>query len=150
MHTDYRLAPIDPADADALRATGGERYVADSTPGYPCRQCLRDAEVGESLILVAHDPFERDSPYRSRSPIFLHEHPCGRPAADASLPDQLTVRQLSVRAFDERAMMTDATVIDGHDLHDVIRRFFDDDTTHGIHVHFAGRGCWATTVRRAG
>ncbi len=149
MSNAYRLVPIDPVVADELRARGGRRYVADAMPGYPCRQCLRDAEIGESLVLVAYDPFMTDSPYRSSSPIFLHEQACPPYDDGATIPDQLTVRQLSVRAFDDEAMMIDAAVIDGTELDAVLRRFFDDDATTDVHVHNATRGCWATTVERA-
>lgn len=82
----YRLAPIDPTSADALRARGGPSYVADDHPGYPCRQCLRDAEVGEELILGSHDPFTVDTPYRSASPIFLHREPCEFSKEEGALP----------------------------------------------------------------
>jgi hypothetical protein len=153
----YHLDPIHPNDADRLRASGGIVHVADSKPGYPCRQCLRDAEVGEELVLVSHDPFAGefaggsagDSPYRSASPIFLHRAPCGAPDADDHLPVQLTGRQLSVRSFDEAAMMIDAAVIDGNDLRATIERFFADDASERVHVHNAVRGCWAVTVERA-
>lgn len=149
MTTDYRLAPIDPNVADDLRAVGGERFIADAKPGYPCRQCLCDAEIGEALILVSYDPFTVDSPYRSRSPIFLHERTCSPPTDTADLPVQLTGRQLSVRAFDRDAMMIDAAVIDGSDLEDQLQRFFDDVATTDIHIHNATRGCWATSVARS-
>lgn len=146
----YVLEPIDATTAARLRGVGGERYVADSQPGYPCRVCLRDAEVGETLILVSHDPFETDSPYRSASPIFVHESECTAPDDLTELPDQLTVRQLSVRAFDRDALIIEAAVVDGVDLDETLRRFFDDLQTELVHVHNAGRGCWATTVQRAG
>ncbi len=148
MHTDYRLKPIDPAVADQLRATGGERYIADTKPGYPCRQCLRDADIGEPLVLVSHDPFTAHSPYRSRSPIFLHEQPCNAPTDLTTMPDQLTRRQLSVRAFDRNEMMIDAAVIDGTDLDATLRQFFEEQATNEVHVHNATRGCWATSVSR--
>jgi hypothetical protein len=144
----FRFVPIDDSVADAFRTAGGVGYVADSKPGYPCRQCLRDAEIGEELILVAHDPFTIDSPYRSASPIFLHAQPCAPDLAATAIPEQLTVRQLSVRAFDDRAMMIDAALIDGTELQATIERFFADDTTDRIHVHNASRGCWAVTVVR--
>jgi hypothetical protein len=149
MDTNYRLNPINPAVADQLRSAGGDRYVADAKPGYPCRQCLRDAEIGEPLILVSHDPFTTDSPYRSRSPIFLHEQACNTPDDLTKLPDQLTRRQLSIRAFDRNETMIDATVIDGTDLDTNLRRFFDDLATNEVHVHNATRGCWATSVSRS-
>lgn len=145
----YRLDPIHPAAANELRELGGPVYVADEHPGYPCRQCLRDAQVGEELILVSHDPFRTTSPYRCASPIFLHRHPCGDPEPSAPLPRQLTGRQLSVRAFDEAAMMLDAAVIDGGELQEVIGRFFANPLIDRLHVHNAVRGCWATTVRRS-
>ena len=145
----YHLVPISPADADHLRALGGPTYIADSNPGYPCRQCLRDAEVGETLVLTSHDPFDRISAYRSASPIFLHASPCMTPDQEGMLPLQLTVRELSVRSFDENALMIDAAIIDGGSLDETINRFFTNAESEFIHVHNASRGCWAVTVHPA-
>lgn len=145
----YRLAPIDPVHADVLRSAGGVIHVADSKPGYPCRQCLRDANVGEELVLVAHDPFEVDSPYRSTFPIFLHRLPCEPPASTESLPVQLTGRQLSVRAYDHSSMMIDAAVVEGHQLETTLQTFFDNAETDTIHIHNAPQGCWAAAVKRS-
>ncbi len=120
--------------------------MADTHPGYPCRQCLRDAEVGEEVVLVSFDPFDVDSPYRSAGPIFLHVEPCEPADASGALPPQLTSRQLSVRAFDSAAMMIDAAVIDGVELDATITRMLADDEASTIHVHNAVRGCWATAI----
>ncbi len=125
----FRLVSIDSNAADRLRCGGGPTYVADEKPGYPYRQCLRDAEIGEELVLVSYDPFDQDSPYRSASPIFLHLHPCEEAAPSAALPSQLTGRQLSVRAFDHNAMMTDAAIIDGAELATNLDRLFGNENT---------------------
>jgi hypothetical protein len=145
----FVLRPISPSDADALRLRGGTLYIADEHPGYPCRQCLRDAAVGDELILVSHDPFGTESPYRSASPIFLHRTSCQPYVIESVLPEQLTRRQLSVRAFDRKEMMIDAAVIDGTDLEFTIQRFFADIATNQIHVYNATRGCWAVAVDRS-
>ena len=144
----YLLRAISPETADDLRRQGGPVSRADRHPGYPCRQCLRDADEGEELILVSHDPFTVDSPYRSASPVFLHRQPCGRPDESTQLPVQLTSRQLSVRAFDRSAMMIDAAVIDGSELDATLRRFFEETATDLVHVHNATRGCWAVNAVR--
>jgi hypothetical protein len=144
----FRLIAIDSKTANRLRQAGGPTYVADEKPGYPCRQCLRDAEIGEELVLVSHDPFDQDSPYRSTSPIFLHLQPCEGTAPSAALPSQLTGRQLSVRAFDHDAMMIDAAIIDGTDLATNLDRLFGNENTDRIHIHNASRGCWAVTAER--
>jgi hypothetical protein len=145
----FTLNPISEDDAARLRAAGGPTYVADSKPGYPCRLCLTDAEPGERLVLVSHDPFDADSPYRSASPIFLHADGCRRHTDDGVLPVQLTGRTLSVRGFDAEAMMLDGVVIDGGQLAATVERMFTDPAMARIHVHNASRGCWATTIERA-
>jgi Protein of unknown function (DUF1203) len=142
----FVLSPISTAMAE--RSTGGPVYVADSHPGYPCRHCLRDAQVGEEVVLVSPDPFDLDSPYRSASPIFLHVQPCERRAPTDDLPTQLTCRQLSVRSFDAAAMMIDAAVIDGAQLDATVARLLGAEEASVIHVHNAVRGCWAANIMR--
>jgi hypothetical protein len=148
--TSFRLRPIDAIAADRLRADWADSpvYVADEKPGFPCRQCLRDAEIGDELLLVSHDPFIIDSPYRSASPIFLHREACS-PADDLhGLPEQLMVRQLSVRAFDVNALMIDAAIVQGDHLARALDRMFDDAKCDHVHVHNATRGCWAVRIDR--
>lgn len=147
--TRFTLRSIPHDEADALRKAGGDVSIAGEFPGFPCRQCLQDAEVGEELILVSHDPFIGSSPYRSASPIFLHRHTSTPPAEDRALPEQLTRRQLSVRASDSDQLMIDAVVIEGSDLDLTLQRFFDNIDINQVHVHNASRGCWAVSAERA-
>jgi len=143
------LIALDPVIADQLRAAGGIVYVADEHPGFPCRQCLRDADVGDELILVSYDPFTADSPYRSASPIFLHRHPCGEPGrADEPVPEQLRRRRLSVRAFDTGEMMIDAAFTEGADLASTIDRLLTNADVDHLHIHNEPRGCFAAKVLR--
>ena len=147
--TSYVVAGVDPSVADGLRARGGIGYVADEHPGFPCRQCLRDAEIGDEMILVSHDPFTASSPYRSASPIFLHRSPCTLPET-ADLPQQLTRRRLSVRAFDTSEMMLDAALIDGVDLARAIEDLLENRDVDHLHIHNEPRGCFAARVERHG
>lgn len=145
----FALTPLSIEETANLRSLGGEIYVADSQPGYPCRQCLRDAEIRDELLLVSYDPFSLSSPYRSASPIFLHRNDCGNPDPTGEMPSQLTVRQLSVRAFDPDEMMIEAKVIDGTELPATIEAMFADARARMLHVHNAHRGCYAVRVDRA-
>jgi Protein of unknown function (DUF1203) len=141
-------AGIDATTADALRAAGGVTYIADSKPGYPCRQCLRDAEIGDEVLLVSYDPFTASSPYRCASPIFIHSTAC-TPYASTDLPALLTRDKRSVRAFDGAAMMLDAALIDGKDLSETIERLFANPEIEVLHVHNEPRGCWAARINRS-
>lgn len=89
----YLVPPLASHHGRGRALQGGQRDVADASPGYPCRACLCDAEVGEELLLVSHDPFAGPSPYRCASPIFLH--------AGAAVIDGVELADLLVRMFGE-------------------------------------------------
>jgi Protein of unknown function (DUF1203) len=146
-NTAFAISGIDPAVADQLRSLGGISYVADSKPGYPCRQCLRDAEIGEEVLLVSFDPFTASSPYRCASPIFIHSTSC-TPNPEVDVPEQLARGDRSVRAFDKTAMMLDAALIQGEDLGRTIERLLENPEVDHLHIHNEPRGCWAARVAR--
>src|SRR3954451_1862361 len=122
----------------------GVRVTADAPGSYPCRRCLRDAEPGDQLLLLSYDPFLGAGPYAGPGPIYVHER-C-EPFAGDGLPEQLTRRLLSVRAYDERHMMVDADVVDGKDLGDAAQRLLREASY--LHVHNARPGCFAARIDR--
>ena len=129
-----------------LRINGGAvRVTADAPHSYPCRRCLRDAEPGEALYLVGYDPFTGASPYSGSGPIYVHAHAC-EPFAGDGIPDQLTRRLLSVRAYDERHMLVGADVTEGSELEDVASRLLDAEEAAYLHVHTARPGCFAARI----
>jgi hypothetical protein len=121
------------------------RVVAEEPDSYPCRRCLRDADVGEAMLLLGYDPFLGVSPYAGRGPIYVHERPC-TPFAGDGLPDQLTRRLLSVRAYDEQNMLVGADVTDGAELAGVAERLLNGDGAAYLHVHNARPGCFAARI----
>jgi len=132
-----------------LMELDARRVVATEKPGYPCRVSLADAEVGEELLLVPFAHQTARSPYRSTGPIFVRRaaRPC-KLAAD-EIPDYVSLRQISVRAYDSAHMMIDAAVCDGKDTASVIHRIFDNSHAAYIHLHNARRGCFSCRVDRA-
>jgi hypothetical protein len=140
-------API--PDIETLPTGAVRRVIADASPGFPCRRCLRDAEPGEELLLLAYDPFLGTSPYRQAGPVFVHTTACaphGSLALTDGVPDQLARRLLSVRAFDAGHMMLDAVVTPGTALVDVAERLFTRGGVAYLHVHNAGPGCFAARI----
>lgn len=112
---------------------------------FPCRRCLTDAEVGETVLLLSYDPWLVDSPYRQPGPVFVHQDPCTTAVVDV-LPDQQRRRLLSVRAFDAEGLARDAFVVAGQDL-DLESVLRDEDVAF-VHLHNAGPGCFAARVDR--
>lgn len=126
------------------------RRVADSHPGFPCRRCLRDAAVGESMLLFAHTPFDSVGPYAETGPVLAHEHPCDPPElAPGELPEVTRMRaQCVVRAYDERNWIHDGRLVDTAGAGAAIAAFFEDPAVRMVHVRNVGYGCFAYAVTR--
>lgn len=134
--------------AAQLRAIGASRQVASSNPGFPCRVSLKDAQVGEEVILLHHEHHAVDSPYRSSGPIFVRRDAREARLAPGELPDCLPRRLLSLRAYDADHMMVAATVCEGAVVADEIERHFAMAAVAYIHLHNAKPGCFSCAVHR--
>jgi len=131
-----------------LAARGAVRRVADAKPGYPCRVSLTDAEPGQEVILTHFEHHPVDSPFRASHAIYVRKGEETYEAVD-QVPEQLRLRLLSVRAFDEKGMLVGADVVDGRELEGVIDRLLEDERADYLHVHYAKPGCYAARIERA-
>lgn len=132
----------------ALKAHGALRYVADKTPGFPDRIEIRDAEPGETVLLLNHVCQPADTPYRAAHAIFVREGARDRFDAIDTIPEALRVRLLSLRAFDDDGMMLDADVATGDEIETVIARLFVNSNVAYLHAHNARQGCYHARVDR--
>ena len=84
------------------------RMTVTRKPGFPCRVTLQDAEIGESVLLLNYEHQPANSPYRSTHAIFVRENATESATFENEIPEQLRIRQLSVRSFDDAGMMVAA------------------------------------------
>jgi hypothetical protein len=134
---------------EELAKHGAKRYVADAKLGFPDRIEVRDAEPGETLLLVNHIHQPADTPYRASHAIFVREGAAAAYDRIDEIPEVLRVRSISLRAFDANHMMIDADLVDGRALESLIERFFANPDTAYLHAHYAKRGCYAARIDRA-
>jgi hypothetical protein len=132
-----------------LNEVQATRMVVDASAGYPCRVSLDDAEIGETVILVNYQHQPGDSPYQSTHAIFVRENVTQAFPRQGEVPESLTTRLISVRAFDDRHYMVNADVVDGTDLGKVIPAMFEDSNVAYLHLHNARPGCYAARATRA-
>ena len=144
-----QFAPLFALSDEELAMRGGVRRIADGRkPGAPCRVSLTDAKAGDELILVNYEHHPVDSPYRMRFAIYVRKGEETYDAVDA-VPEQLRLRKLAVRAWDEHAMMLGHELVDGRELESAIDRLFANPEAEYLHIHFASPGCYAAKVERA-
>ena len=132
-----------------LATVGARRLTVDENPGYPCRISLMDAPVGETVILMTFEHHQVNSPYQSAGPVFVRELAETAKPLIGDIPVMFRHRVLSVRAYDEAAMMKAARVVEGRELEKTIRDFFTRTDIAYLHVHNAGPGCFNCMVQRA-
>ena len=135
-------------DAD-LAEHGILRHTATQFPGFPCRVSLRDAEPGQTLLLLNYEHLDVATPYRSRYAIYVREYAEEARVAVDEVPDVLRRRLLSLRAFDKQGMLLGYDVAEGGDIKPLIERLLGQPEVDYIHVHNAKPGCFAARVDRA-
>jgi hypothetical protein len=153
----YILRGLEPAQFDelfdlsdeALAARGMRRMRSDKPVGFPCRITLEDTPVGEEVLLLPFTHQDSRSPYRASGPIFVRRGRAEAARIAGRLPTYLTLRPLSVRAYDAADEMVDADVVDGAAAAPLIERYLELDGVSYLHVHFARRGCYACRVDRS-
>lgn len=153
----YELRGLEPAQFekyfeldDAALAERGMRWMtADQPVGFPCRISLQDAPVGEPVLLLPFTHQDSRSPYRASGPVFVRRGQVRAARIVNELPPYLTLRPLSVRAYDAADDMLDADVVDGTSAASLIEKYLARGDVKYLHVHFARRGCYACRVDRA-
>jgi len=132
-----------------LAAHDAVRVVADRHPGFPCRVSLRDAQPGETLLLLSYEHLAVASPYRSRYAIYVRENAEDARLQVGEVPEVLHGRLLSLRAFSGAGMLLDADVVETRQLIPAIERLLAPSEVAYLHVHNAKPGCFAARVDRA-
>jgi hypothetical protein len=132
----------------ALAALGVKRHQVDSDPGFPDRIELKDAQIGQSVLLLNHVCHPADTPYRASHAIFVREGATQVYDAVGQVPEAMRIRLLSLRAYADSGMMIDADVVAGTNIEAVIARMFADPQVSYIHVHHAKQGCYAARIDR--
>jgi hypothetical protein len=152
----YRVRGLDAApfrhlyglSEGALARLGVRRCVADAKPGFPDRVELRDAEPGETLLLLNHVHQPADTAYRASHAIFVREGAEASADLVDTIPEVMRVRPISLRAFDAAGEMVDADLVDGSALEPLIERFLANPAVDYLHAHYAKRGCYAARIER--
>jgi hypothetical protein len=132
-----------------LAQRGAKRYVADAKPGFPDRIEMRDAELGEPLILVNYQHQSADTPYRASHAVFVREGAQHRYDACDEIPEVLARRTISLRAFDAAHWMVGGELHEGRQLEAGIRKLLGQPEVAYLQAHYAGRGCYAARIERA-
>lgn len=154
---DFKIKPLDEnefsnlfkLDSLELQKMGGIKMTVDKCPGFPCRVSLEDAEIGEEVILLPYQHHKTNSPYQASGPIFVRKIAKTSFLDNNEIPKMFNHRLLSLRGFDVRGIMKEASVTEGANLKEQIIKTFENEEINYIHIHNARPGCYNCVVERA-
>jgi hypothetical protein len=135
--------------AAELARLGVVRYIADTKLGFPDRVEMRDADPGQTVLLLNHFYQPAQTPYHASHAIFVREGAEHAYDRVDEIPEVMRARILSLRAFNSDGMMVDADLVEGEEIETLIKRFLADPRVDYIHVHNAKRGCYSGCVDRS-
>lgn len=140
--------PLFALPEEALDARLAVRVTADSPTGFPCRVSLRDAEPGESLILVNHVSNDVPTPFRTTHAIYVREAAREPAVFVDALPPVFDGRTLGLRAYDLRGMLRDGRLVIPGEAEAAIQTLFQRPEIAVIHAHTAAFGCFLARIER--
>lgn len=125
-------------------------FVNDQEPGTPLRCCLREAQVGERVALIAWRPLEDapDSVYAEVGPVFVHADDCPGYREDGLYPEGFRHRQQVVRSYTAAGDMLDARIVDGPAAETAISELLEAPQAAVVHSRNVQAGCFMFAIRR--
>lgn len=152
----YRISGLSPApfahlfglSDDDLAKHGAERVTAHAANTYPDRIEMRDADVGETLLLLNHTYQTAHSPYHGTHAIYVIEGATQTYEAVDEVPEVMSRRLLSLRGFNDADKIADGRVVPGTEADATIRDMLRNEDIRYIHAHNAGHGCYSGLVER--
>ena len=133
---------------EALSAHRVRRLIVDGTANMPDRIEVRDAEPGESVLLLNYEHQPAKTPFQASHAIFVREWAGAAYDRTDEIPPAMRTRTLSLRAFDADDFMIDADLVDGREVQTLIARMFAHPKVAYIHAHYAKWGCYAARIDR--
>jgi hypothetical protein len=119
MSTGFRVAALPADDLERIRARGVDDFGNALEPetvtgaGTPLRCCLREAEPGERVVLIAYRPATVAGPYAEVGPVFVHAEGCPGYADETRYPQGFRARNQLLRAYDARGRQVENVLVDG-------------------------------------
>jgi Protein of unknown function (DUF1203) len=131
-----------------LQNIGALKMIVNEHPGFPCRVSLQDASIGEEVILLPYQHHKTNSPYQATGPIFVRKNAIEATLPINKVPTMLLHRLLSLRCYNNKGIMIDATAIEGKIVSETLQALFTNKEIVYMHIHNAKPGCYNCVAER--
>jgi len=154
--TAFRVRAIRRDELEHIRARGLDDFGNRLEPfmvtegGAPLRCCLRDAQPGERIALIAYRPASVGGPYAEVGPVFVHAEACAGYADVDRYPEGFRGRNQLLRAYDAQGRQVENVVVDGAAAERGIAGLLARPDVAYLHSRNVLAGCYMFAVHPAG
>jgi hypothetical protein len=155
MSTEFRVTALPADELERIRARGVDDFgnaLEPGTvtgPGTPLRCCLREAEPGERVVLIAWRPADVGGPYAEVGPVFVHAQACAGYAGEDRYPESFRARNQLLRAYDAHGRQVENVVVDGPAAERAITDLLGRPGVAYLHSRNVLAGCYMFAVHPA-
>ena len=151
MSIPLRVSALPADQLERVRAWGVDDFgnphvvtVNRDEGGRPLRCCLREAEVGEQVALLAWRPSPVPGPYAEVGPVFVHAERCEAGRGPAT-PRGSHRRQL-FRAYDPQGHQVDNQLVEGAEAEAALSKLLSRSDVSYVHSRNVLTGCYMFQV----
>jgi hypothetical protein len=152
----FTVSAISPADLDRIRTQGHDDFgnpldviVNQHDGGTPLRCCLRDATVGERVLLIGYRPAAKGGPYAEVGPVFVHAERCAGYRAEAGYPEGFRHRRQLFRAYGRDGWPVHNQIVEPAEVDAVIAELLARPDVETVHSRNVLAGCYMFAIHRA-
>jgi hypothetical protein len=152
----FRIAALPADELERIRAAGVDDFgnllepvTVSTTGGTPLRCCLREAEAGERVVLIAYRPAAVGGPYAEVGPVFVHAETCDGYTDEDHYPEGFRSRQQLLRAYDAGGRQVENVIVDGPAAERAIGDLLGRPRVAYLHSRNVLAGCFMFAVHPA-
>lgn len=157
MSSSFTVTALPADELERVRRRGADDFgnpfvptVVTEAGDTPLRCCLRDAEPGEKVALIAWRPSSLGGPYAEVGPVFVHAERCAGYVDTGRYPEGFRHRTQLLRAYDEQGRQVDNLLVESADADPVLAGLVARPDVAFVHSRNPMAGCYMFGVTAAG
>jgi hypothetical protein len=153
--TGFTVSALPPAMVERIRARGEDDFgnrvevvVNQDGERAPLRCCLRVAEPGERMALIAYRPSDRGGPYAEVGPIFVHAEQCDGYPDPTAYPQAFRYKPQLFRSYGADGRQVHNEIVEPAEVDSAIVRLLERPDIEVIHSRNVLAGCYMFAISR--
>jgi hypothetical protein len=152
--TSFTASAIPRSELEKVRTRGWDDFgneleLSIGGSETPLRCCLRDADPGEPVVLMAYQPTRRGGAYAEVGPVFVHANACEGFQQPVGWPEGFRGRRQLLRAYGHRGQQVHNRIVEPDEVDLAVIDLLQRPDVDVLHSRNVLAGCYMFSITRA-